>query len=91
MIAFLNIQIDLSDIFWKLEVIDYYKKTVFEWKSLYLGAQDTICGGGRYDSLVEELGGKSCPAIGLSIGLERLILIMNQFEVDSNAPKNPTS
>ena len=59
--------------------LDYYNKTVFEWKSLSLGAQDTICGGGRYDSLVEELGGKSCPAIGLSIGLERLILIMNQF------------
>jgi len=67
--------------------LDYYNKTVFEWKSLSLGAQDTICGGGRYDSLVEELGGKSCPAIGFSIGLERLILIMNQFEVDSNAPK----
>jgi len=56
--------------------LDYYNKTVFEWKTKNLGSQDTVCGGGRYDSLVEELGGKPCPAIGFSMGMERLILLI---------------
>ena len=56
--------------------LDYYNKTVFEWKAEGLGAQDTVCGGGRYDNLVEQLGGNSCPAVGFSIGLERLILTL---------------
>ena len=56
--------------------LDYYNKTVFEWKTQELGAQDTVCGGGRYDGLVEQLGGKNCPAVGFSIGLERLILML---------------
>ena len=56
----------------------YYNQTVFEWKTDLLGSQDTLLGGGRYDNLVQELGGKSCPAIGFSIGLERLILLLNQ-------------
>ena len=56
--------------------LDYYNQTVYEWKTDLLGAQDTVCGGGRYDNLVEELGGKSCPATGFSIGMERLILLM---------------
>jgi len=58
--------------------LDYYNQTVYEWKTDQLGAQDTVCGGGRYDNLVEELGGKSCPATGFSIGMERLILLMNE-------------
>ncbi len=58
--------------------LDYYNQTVYEWKTDLLGAQDTVCGGGRYDNLVEELGGKSCPATGFSIGMERLILLMNE-------------
>tara|TARA_B110000014_G_scaffold259100_1_gene246297 strand:- start:632 stop:1909 length:1278 start_codon:yes stop_codon:yes gene_type:complete len=58
--------------------LDYYNQTVFEWKTDQLGAQDTVCGGGRYDKLVEELGGKSCPAAGFSIGMERLILLMKE-------------
>ena len=58
--------------------LDYYNQTVFEWKTDLLGSQDTLLGGGRYDNLVEELGGKPCPAIGFSIGLERLILLLNQ-------------
>ena len=67
--------------------LDYYNQTVFEWKTDLLGSQDTLLGGGRYDNLVEELGGKPCPAIGFSIGLERLILLLNQedkikFETD---------
>ncbi len=58
--------------------LDYYNQTVYEWKTDQLGAQDTVCGGGRYDNLVKELGGKSCPATGFSIGMERLILLMNE-------------
>ena len=67
--------------------LDYYNKTVFKWKSSSLGAQDTICGGGRYDSLVEELGGKPCPAIGFSIGLERLVLISEKIDENINSSK----
>ena len=58
--------------------LDYYNQTVYEWKTDLLGAQDTVCGGGRYDNLVEELGGKSCPATGFSIGMERLILLIKE-------------
>jgi len=58
--------------------LDYYNQTVFEWKTDLLGSQDTILGGGRYDNLVKELGGKACPAIGFSIGLERLILLLQE-------------
>ncbi len=56
--------------------LDYYTKTVFEIKSAELGAQDTIVGGGRYDDLVEQLGGKPTPALGFGSGLDRLILTM---------------
>jgi len=57
--------------------LDYYTKTVFEITSDTLGAQDALCGGGRYDNLVENLGGKSVPAIGFAAGLERLLIAMN--------------
>jgi histidyl-tRNA synthetase len=60
--------------------LDYYNQTVFEWKTDLLGSQDTVLGGGRYDNLVEELGGKPCPAIGFSIGIERLILLLSEQE-----------
>ena len=53
--------------------LDYYEKTVYEWKTQELGAQDTLCAGGRYDNLVETHGAKSTPAIGFAIGLERLV------------------
>ncbi|MFT4518286.1 MAG: histidyl-tRNA synthetase [Halioglobus sp.] len=56
--------------------LDYYNKTVFEWVTTRLGAQGTVCGGGRYDSLVEQLGGKSTPAIGFAMGMERLVLLL---------------
>jgi histidyl-tRNA synthetase len=56
--------------------LDYYNKTVFEWVSDELGAQGTICAGGRYDSLVEKMGGNSTPAIGFAIGMERLSLLV---------------
>ncbi|MBQ2897435.1 MAG: histidine--tRNA ligase [Clostridia bacterium] len=58
--------------------LDYYTKTVFEIKSSDLGAQSTVCGGGRYDGLVEQLGGSSTPGIGFSVGLERLIDILTK-------------
>ena len=56
--------------------LDYYNDTVFEWVSNDLGAQGTVCGGGRYDGLVEQLGGKSVPAIGFAMGIERLFLLL---------------
>ena len=59
--------------------LDYYSQTVFEWVTTKLGAQGTICAGGRYDSLVELLGGKPCPAVGMAIGLERLIMLLDEL------------
>ncbi len=56
--------------------LDYYNRTVFEWTTQDLGAQGTICAGGRYDGLVEQMGGKACPAVGFALGLERLILLL---------------
>lgn len=56
--------------------MDYYNLTVFEWKSPHLGAQSTVCGGGRYDRLIETLGGKPAPGIGFGLGLERLMLTL---------------
>ncbi len=56
--------------------LDYYNLTVFEWVTTALGAQGTVCGGGRYDSLVEQLGGAPTRAVGFGIGLERLILLL---------------
>jgi len=56
--------------------LDYYNRTVFEWTTTDLGAQGTICAGGRYDGLVEQMGGKPCPAIGFALGVERLILLL---------------
>ena len=56
--------------------LDYYSKTVFEWVTEELGAQGTVCAGGRYDGLVEQLGGKATPAVGFAMGVERLILLI---------------
>ncbi|HOQ16089.1 MAG: histidine--tRNA ligase [Epulopiscium sp.] len=56
--------------------LDYYTKTVFEFISTDIGAQGTICGGGRYNNLVEELGGQPTPAVGFAVGLERLLLVI---------------
>jgi len=70
--------------------LDYYGKTVFEWVTDSLGAQGTICAGGRYDGLVEQLGGKPTCAVGFAMGLERLILLLDTLglvpeEANSNA------
>ena len=58
--------------------LDFYNKTVFEWVTERLGAQGTICAGGRYDGLVAQLGGKATPGIGFAMGLERLVLLMEE-------------
>lgn len=63
--------------------LDYYNSTVFEWKTIQDGSQNTICAGGRYDSLVQELGGKKTPAIGFAIGIERLVALINSLNISS--------
>ena len=60
--------------------LDYYGKTVFEWVTDHLGSQGTVCAGGRYDGLVEQLGGKGATAIGFAIGLERLIALLEAMD-----------
>ncbi len=60
--------------------LDYYTRTTFEITSSLLGAQDAICGGGRYDHLVEDLGGQPTPAVGVACGMERLMLILDQID-----------
>ncbi|MHB1948278.1 MAG: histidine--tRNA ligase [Gammaproteobacteria bacterium] len=59
--------------------LDYYTKTVFEWVTNELGAQGTVCAGGRYDGLIDQLGGKPTPALGFAIGMERTILLLQQL------------
>ena len=60
--------------------LDYYSHTVFEWVTTALGAQGTVAGGGRYDALIEQLGGKPVPAIGFGLGLERLVLLLETLD-----------
>ena len=66
--------------------LDYYEKTVYEWKTQELGAQDTLCAGGRYDNLVETHGAKSTPAIGFAIGLERLVELSCFEKISDQTP-----
>ena len=68
--------------------LDYYTKTVFEFISNDIGAQGTVCGGGRYDRLVEEIGGKSVPAVGFGAGMERLIIVR---DAEGNAQLSPAA
>lgn len=60
--------------------LDYYNLTVFEWVTDKLGAQATVCGGGRYDGLIELVGGKPAPAVGFAIGMERLLDLWGQYQ-----------
>ncbi|MCM1306266.1 MAG: histidine--tRNA ligase [Bacteroides sp.] len=69
--------------------LDYYTRTVFEFVSTDIGAQGTVCGGGRYNNLVEEVGGKPTPAVGFGLGLERLLLVLENLNKLS-APKECT-
>ena len=66
--------------------LDYYGRTVFEWTTTLLGAQSTVCGGGRYDGLVALFGGKQTPAAGFAVGLERLILLMQALDINVAHP-----
>ncbi|AVF33493.1 histidine--tRNA ligase [Rahnella sikkimica] len=66
--------------------LDYYNRTVFEWVTSSLGAQGTVCAGGRYDGLVEQLGGRATPAVGFAMGLERLVLLVQAVNPDFKAP-----
>ena len=68
--------------------MDYYNLTVFEWVTDHLGSQGTVCGGGRYDGLIEQLGGKPAPAVGFGLGIERLLLLLQELAVPvpSSAP-----
>ena len=66
--------------------LDYYNLTVFEWVTTKLGAQGTVCAGGRYDGLIEQLGGKPAPAVGFGMGLERLLLLLETLNLQSPAP-----
>jgi len=61
--------------------LDYYNRTVFEWVTDSLGSQGTVLAGGRYDGLVEQLGGKSTPAVGFAMGIERLVLLLQTLEI----------
>jgi histidyl-tRNA synthetase len=64
--------------------LDYYNRTVFEWVTSSLGSQGTICAGGRYDGLVEQLGGKATPGFGFALGIERLILMITSLDKIKN-------
>lgn len=64
--------------------LDYYTKTVFEWVTDELGAQGTVCAGGRYDALIEQLGGNKTPALGFALGLERAYLLLQQLQKSLN-------
>jgi histidyl-tRNA synthetase len=66
--------------------LDYYNLTVFEWVTERLGSQGTVCGGGRYDGLIEQLGGKPTPAVGFGMGLERMLLLLAEVGVTVPAP-----
>ena len=70
--------------------LDYYTRTVFEFVSTSIGAQGTVCAGGRYDGLIEQLGGNPTPAVGFAAGIERLLIVMEQTGVQIPEPAKPT-
>lgn len=83
-----NLKIDYTENPYLVRGLDYYTRTVFEITSDALGAQNAICGGGRYDLLAEELGGAATPAIGFASGIERLLMILeNQQVTVSESPR----
>ena len=71
--------------------LDYYTRTVFEFVSTEIGAQGTVCGGGRYDGLIEELGGNPTPAVGFAAGIERLLMVMEANGSSIPESKKPTA
>ncbi len=87
--------LDLAGVAYKIDArivrgLDYYTRSVFEFVSTSIGAQGTVCAGGRYDGLIEELGGNPMPAVGFAAGIERLLIVMEQTGVEIPAPKAPT-
>ncbi|WP_432453885.1 MULTISPECIES: histidine--tRNA ligase [unclassified Agarivorans] len=68
--------------------LDYYNRTVFEWVTDSLGSQGTVCAGGRYDGLVEQLGGKPTPAVGFAMGIERLVLMLETLDLLGDLPSS---
>lgn len=69
--------------------LDYYTKTVFEFVSSEIGAQGTVCGGGRYDGLCQQLGGRDIPALGFGMGMERLMILLKAQNIELPKPQNP--
>jgi histidyl-tRNA synthetase len=69
--------------------LDYYTKTVFEWVTTELGTQGTVCAGGRYDGLVEQLGGQATPAFGFAVGIERLVSMLQARDSEHRASRQP--
>ena len=67
--------------------LDYYTETVFEVISDDLGAQSSICGGGRYNNLIENIGGKPAPAVGFAFGIERVVMLMQEQNITIKPPK----
>jgi len=67
--------------------LDYYTRTVFEFVSSAIGAQSTVCGGGRYDGLVEELGGPPTPGVGFGLGIERFLMVVDTLAGDHAPPR----
>ncbi len=87
--------LDLANIGYEIDPrivrgLDYYTRTVFEFVSSAIGAQGTVCAGGRYDGLIEELGGNSVPAVGFAAGIERLLIVMEQTGVAIPEEEKPT-
>ena len=70
--------------------LDYYDKMVFEWVSSDLGAQNTLCAGGRYDGLIRQLGGKETPAVGFALGMERLLLLLENQSLPEDEARQGT-
>ena len=88
--------LDLSGVEYEIDTrivrgLDYYTRTVFEFVSTSIGAQGTVCAGGRYDGLIQQLGGNPTPAVGFAAGLERLLMVMEQTGVEIPVPKTPTA
>ncbi|MCL2821821.1 MAG: histidine--tRNA ligase [Firmicutes bacterium] len=80
----LNVPFEVNK--WIVRGLDYYTKTVFEFVTTALGAQGTVCGGGRYDNLIQSLGGKPTPCVGFGMGLERLLMLMDAFNLPIEPP-----
>ena len=90
----LKVNLDAMDISYVVDPrivrgLDYYTKTAFEFVTTKIGAQGTICGGGRYDHLVEEIGGPSIPGVGFGLGKERLLILMEQNDIIVDDPNVP--